>query len=283
MCNYNMKDTIKLSLESILSQIDDRFEVVLVDDGSTDSSVSCVKALQKNYTNLRLVELHRNSARKLGETRNISIRHATGRYVLVQLDCDDVYDPNIIDFITVFHQIETAIGHPFYLKGNKINIGERDFLLEHGPYRNIFRGEDRDMWARFSVLGLIVHLDHLPFFKRLPKSLSERFYRIIYHTWDHLENDFRAGTQFGWLMKRLTSRELGYPFRMRLMRLILAPFAYLSASRKKPISRPQGLKTNKEMKLKREELKASFTEIMLKYDAQPDFSNLSEKGREIFG
>ena len=34
VCNYNMAETLEVSLKSVLDQLDERYEVVVVDDGS---------------------------------------------------------------------------------------------------------------------------------------------------------------------------------------------------------------------------------------------------------
>ena len=103
MCNYNMARTLERALRSILEQIvSSSYEVVLVDDGSKDDSVEIVKKLQQEFANLRLISLKRDPKRKLGYTRNISIREAKGEYVLLHLDCDDITAPHIQDFVNIF-------------------------------------------------------------------------------------------------------------------------------------------------------------------------------------
>ena len=139
ICNYNMSDTLERSLSSILDQIDERYEVLLVDDGSTDCSVAIVKKLQKKYDLLRLLTLKREKNRHLGETRNISIKEAQGTYVILHIDTDDVWEPYINDFVNLFHCLEHCIKRDFLASGQQINIARRDFLLKHGPYRNIQR------------------------------------------------------------------------------------------------------------------------------------------------
>ena len=109
ICNYNMDQTIEQSLVSVLDQIDNRYEVLLLDDGSSDNSVLIVKELQNKYHNLRLLSLKRDKKRLLGETRNISIREARGEYVILHVDTDDVWGPFIDDFVSVFHKIANCI------------------------------------------------------------------------------------------------------------------------------------------------------------------------------
>ena len=91
MCNYNMDSTLENSLKSILNQLNEVDEVVVVDDGSSDNSLSLLMKLREKYNNLRIIPLIRDARRKLGETRNISIRAARGKYVLVHIDTDDLW------------------------------------------------------------------------------------------------------------------------------------------------------------------------------------------------
>ena len=111
MINYNMEDTLEQSLESLLSQLDDNFEVVLIDDGSSDGSVSVIKKLQSKYTTLKLYEYPRDPKRNMRQ--NISIEKASGEYVLLHLDCDDA-GPYIKDFILIFHKIEKLLRKTFF-------------------------------------------------------------------------------------------------------------------------------------------------------------------------
>ena len=46
ICNYNMGRTIEIALKNILDQLNSEFEVILVDDGSTDKSIEIVKKLR---------------------------------------------------------------------------------------------------------------------------------------------------------------------------------------------------------------------------------------------
>ena len=97
IANYNMSSTIKESLSSILSQLNNDFEVIVVDDGSNDDSLNILYKLQK-YSFFQIIPLERDKRRKLGETRNVSVRASNGKYVLLHLDTDDIWDPFIISF-----------------------------------------------------------------------------------------------------------------------------------------------------------------------------------------
>ena len=109
IANYNMSETLIASLESVLNQINENYEVVVIDDGSEDNSVEKLLNLQKKYESLRVIPLLRDSRRKLGETRNISVRAARGKYVILHIDADDIWEPYINSFSKIYHEIEKRL------------------------------------------------------------------------------------------------------------------------------------------------------------------------------
>lgn len=103
---YNEEKTIKESLESALKQnADCRFEVVVVDDKSKDSSPRVIKELMMEYENLSFVQHHKN----LGQAcaGNVGAAAARGKYI-VRLDGDDVFLPGTIQALWEKHIDERA-------------------------------------------------------------------------------------------------------------------------------------------------------------------------------
>ena len=80
---YNKEKSIEQSLRSVLSQSYDDFEVVVVDDGSTDGSVGVVEAT--NDPRIRFVKQENGGPSK---ARNTGVKNAKGEWVLF-LDADD--------------------------------------------------------------------------------------------------------------------------------------------------------------------------------------------------
>jgi len=277
-----MADTLERSLTSILDQVDLRYEVLVVDDGSKDNSVDIIKKLQKGYTNLRLISLQRDSKRKLGFTRNISVREAMGDYVFLNMDCDDVYAHCIDDFAEVFHQIENCFNKDIYLKGQKINMGKRNFLLKYGPYPNIFRGEDRNMWRRLASIEVLIPIEHQNIVTRLPKPFLERLKRFFYHAWDQLITDFRSGTTISGFLRAQLKKRSGLSLKLRLLRIILMPPAWVIAQFKEPLTMPENISGSGQFLEYWNKTKGSFREIMQSHNCEPDFSRLSQKGLQIF-
>lgn len=192
MCNYNMVGTLRQAIESIAAQISDRYEILVVDDGSTDGSVELLEKLEWEIPQVRVIYLQRDSSRKLGETRNIAVQESAGMYCLLQMDCDDVYTGGITDFVNAYHELAKGLGESIYLKGNKINISTKEFLLSIGPYINIYRGEDREMWGRVIALEKFFVLQHMPIVIRgRPSELWPKFRKAVVDTYDQMLNDFR--------------------------------------------------------------------------------------------
>ena len=178
--NYNMSETLISSLTSILNQINDYFEVIVVDDGSDDDSVEKLLQLKNSYENLRVIPLIRDSRRKLGETRNISIRAARGKYVILHIDTDDIWDQYIQSFTKIYHEIEKRLKiTDFMLSGKQIQMATKNLLIDN-PYMNVYYGEDRLLWNELAVLGKLISIEHKPFFKRIPiKSSINKLRKIL--------------------------------------------------------------------------------------------------------
>ena len=175
-----MAETLEAALSSILNQIDNKYEVIVVDDGSKDSSLDILFDLCSKYKFLRVIPLIRDSRRKLGETRNISIRAARGKYIVLHLDADDIWEPYIDSFIRIYHEIEKRLDlEDFMLSGRQIQMVTKKLMIQN-PYHNIYYGEDRVLWSQLTILGKLVSLDHKVFRKRIPiKSVNKKLRKII--------------------------------------------------------------------------------------------------------
>ncbi|MES2838440.1 MAG: glycosyltransferase family 2 protein [Bacteroidota bacterium] len=87
---YNREKLIAISINSVLSQTYNHFELIIVDDGSTDKTEEVIKTFNDNrITYIKTV----NSERAVA--RNTGIKHAKGEYITF-LDSDDIYYPNYL-------------------------------------------------------------------------------------------------------------------------------------------------------------------------------------------
>ena len=180
VCNYNMAETLEISLRSVLDQLDERYEVIVIDDGSKDSSVEILKKLSKVYENLRFIPLVRDYRRKLGDTRNLSIEAARGKYVILHIDADDKWEPYIDSFIRVFHELSKRLEfEEFVLGGSQIHMAPRDLLLKN-KYPNVYYTEDRLLFHKLAAKGAFFSIKHKLFRTRIPiKTKRKKLIKVI--------------------------------------------------------------------------------------------------------
>jgi glycosyltransferase involved in cell wall biosynthesis len=88
---YNVMTTIRETLESILNQTFQDFEIIVVDDGSTDETSTIVKSFSD-----KRMKLFSQSNRGLAGARNTGIHLAKGKYVAF-CDSDDIWEPEKLD------------------------------------------------------------------------------------------------------------------------------------------------------------------------------------------
>lgn len=96
---YNAEDTIQCAIQSIMRQTYKDYEVVAIDDGSSDKTFSILAAYQLKHSNIRLVKNDNNMG--LIKTLNLGLDLAQGEYV-VRMDADDVMEPNRLALQTTF-------------------------------------------------------------------------------------------------------------------------------------------------------------------------------------
>ena len=92
---YNVESYISKCLNSVLSNGMDlgTFEIIVVDDESTDSSIDIVKKTAENHESIVIIS---QKNKGLGGARNTGIAHSKGAYI-VFLDADDWYLPGTLN------------------------------------------------------------------------------------------------------------------------------------------------------------------------------------------
>lgn len=89
---YNEEKNIEQCIDSVISQKLKNIELLIIDDGSTDKTVSIIKSYQTKYTNIKLLQQNHKGA---GPARNMGIEQASGKY-LAFMDADDLYPDNSV-------------------------------------------------------------------------------------------------------------------------------------------------------------------------------------------
>ena len=93
----NAKRFMQESIESVFAQTYDNWELLLVDDGSTDSSTEIALRYVEQYPErVHYLEHEGHQNRGMSATRNLGIRNAKGEYIAL-LDSDDVWLPHKLE------------------------------------------------------------------------------------------------------------------------------------------------------------------------------------------
>lgn len=114
---YNKENYIIQCIDSIISQSYKYFEIIVIDDGSTDEGINKVK-LYKDYR-IKLISKKNGG---VSSARNEGIKNANGNWVLF-LDADDKLEKNalqsFIDSINIYPNVKIFISNFWEISGNK--------------------------------------------------------------------------------------------------------------------------------------------------------------------
>jgi glycosyltransferase involved in cell wall biosynthesis len=129
----NLAHFIEESIDSVLTQTYPHWELLLVDDGSTDGSTEIARRYAERHPDrIRYFEHDGHVNRGASASRNLGIRHARGEYIAL-LDADDVWVPEKLE-----QQVPMLDAHPSVgsLYGNTLfwYSWDRDELGEHQDF-----------------------------------------------------------------------------------------------------------------------------------------------------
>ena len=120
---FNSSNFIPKTIESILGQSYQNFEILFVDDGSTDNSLSIIRKYSKNDKRIKVLKNTINQG--VSVTRNKALENVTGQYICF-LDCDDWWPHDKLKiYLQLYKQGYELIYSSFtklYLNSGKSNL-----------------------------------------------------------------------------------------------------------------------------------------------------------------
>ena len=123
---YNGEKTIREAMSALLGQtLGDRLQIVVVDDGSTDSSFEIISSFAERYpTRIQALHIENSGA---AHARNVGLEHAEGEYVGF-LDCDDSADTTMFQkLLELARNEESDIATCGYLRVEGDDVQRRDY------------------------------------------------------------------------------------------------------------------------------------------------------------
>ncbi len=93
---YNRADFLREAIESVLDQTETDWELLLINDGSTDQSGAIAESFKAEYpSKIRLCSHSQNQNKGASASRNLGIAKAAGQFITF-LDSDDVFFPDTL-------------------------------------------------------------------------------------------------------------------------------------------------------------------------------------------
>jgi len=180
---YNAEATIVASIESVLAQTYTDWELIVVDDCSSDSTAALVEAFAQNDVRIHLRRNHQNKG--VAATRNNGIAKASGQWIAF-LDSDDLWMPTKLEKQLCFMQETDA----------KISFTSTAYIAKDGRMSGyVLRAQAvftyKDLLRRniMSCSSVMVHRDYMTMF-------PNGFMHEDYATWYEIIN--KAGQAHGY-------------------------------------------------------------------------------------
>ena len=89
---YNLSDYIKETINNILNQKYKNFELILINDGSTDNTPNILKKFSNKYKNIKMFNKKNGG---VSSARNLGLKKANGKYIYF-LDGDDKIENDLL-------------------------------------------------------------------------------------------------------------------------------------------------------------------------------------------
>lgn len=189
--NYNYGQYIEQAVESVLAQTFQDFEIIIIDDGSTDNSKEII---EKYRSNPKIKILYQQNL-GLNRTNNVAIKIANGKYIM-RLDADDYLSPSALGIMSALLESDAEIGliYPdyYYVDSSGNLIGEEyrqnverevtlfdlpahgactmvrlDYLEKLGGYNESFTCQDGyDLWIKFVTNCKVTNINKPLFYYR---------------------------------------------------------------------------------------------------------------------
>lgn len=145
---YNAHEFLPKALETICAQDFTDFEIILVDDGSTDRSLDIIKEFKERDQRIRIIT--ENNAGPAA-ARNKGLSRARGKYVIF-LDADDFYEPTLLS--SLYNMSEQA----------ELDVAVADFDIystKHARFEHNVESDHFELLTEGRVISKSTYPDHI--------------------------------------------------------------------------------------------------------------------------
>ena len=206
---YNPGSLLEEAVRSVLAQTFQDWELILVDDGSTDESVEFASRIADARVRVRLDGKNLGLAARLNEISDI----ARGDYIM-RMDADDLMAPTRLQeqasFLAANPKVDVVGTEAFVFDSQSKLVGarrikprefhsaarclrqgmvihptimaRRDWCRQNRYNPDYIRAEDRELFARVFEKRAVGHLDKLLYFYRVPSVVRLKVFLQGYHS-----------------------------------------------------------------------------------------------------
>ena len=128
MAAYNAEESIGKAVESVMAQTFTDWELIVIDDGSTDRTAEITDRYSHSDHRIRVIHQENNG---VSAVRRRALEEAEGEYV-IYIDADDYIDPEMVEIMLGEAQART------------LDITIADFVLEYPDGRTIYKKQYLD-------------------------------------------------------------------------------------------------------------------------------------------
>ena len=93
LTSYNYETYIKQTLESLVTQTNQNFEIIVINDGSTDGSLPIIHTFVKKYPHIHLLQHSHGQNRGLIASVQLALKNCRGNYIAF-CESDDYWHPS---------------------------------------------------------------------------------------------------------------------------------------------------------------------------------------------
>ena len=124
--SYNYENLINDAIDSVLAQTYNDFELIVVDDGSSDNSVAVIESYVQKYDNIFLYTHENNSNQGLSKSVQLGLKYAKGDYIAF-LECDDYWVRTYLEKKVAIFEANSQVGIIFndveaLVEENRVNV-----------------------------------------------------------------------------------------------------------------------------------------------------------------
>ncbi len=143
---YNVEKYVAQAINSILNQTFKDFELIIINDCSTDNTEQIIKDIIKNDYRAKLIKTEHNCG--VGASRCEGYRIATGEYIFCA-DADDWYD---LDYLQLMYDAAMKNNAEMVSSGTTIFDEKGNVIIEETP-EGVYEGDEKlkTLWANGKV------------------------------------------------------------------------------------------------------------------------------------